>query len=202
MLDENTEKFLTTIFLPVNIGMAALFYTFAFSFFKNLLKELDDYLHLPTTNRNVARRSQEYNKVASYFRSGKLVMNLLFWWAAISFVYGVVCLRANTAQETNEIFWRIALGIISGGICLLSSYLLYVDSNNNDIGPGIAVAFALPTFGSLIITFLIFSGKLSATLPTILDILTAGLMYYLIGWFILSVRYSPLRSLQKLRGTI
>ncbi len=216
MCIQDAASFLTQVFLPITIGMAALFYTFAFTFFKNLLHELDEYLKNelksdPNKEMSIKekeiKKKEEYCNIVNYCHLGELIMHLLFSWCTFSFLFGVFSyMGLNSMYMTSDpIWWKIILGIVLAFLCALSVRLIYRDLNNKKIkviGLGTAFLLAVPTLGSFFILFLIFCHDLSKILPVILLLMLMGLVFYLLYWFFMSFKYSPLRSLQELRGTV
>ena len=213
MYNQYETSFLTQVFLPITMGMAALFYTFAFTFFKNLLHELDEYLKNETKNKTNNKKEEsikkikikkEYHNIVDYCNFGELIMHLLFWWCTLSFLFGILSNYGVNQEISEQWYFRIILGMVFVGLCLLPVALIYRDENNKEIkviGLGTALLLAVPSLGSLVFLFLIFFHKLCKILPAILLFMLTGLVFYLIYWFLMSLKYYPLRSLQKLRGT-
>ena len=148
---------------------------------------------------------KEYSKIVDYCHLGELIMHLLFWWCTLSFLFGILSIFGLSQGISERIYFIIMLGIVFLGLCVLSVFLIYRDENDPEIkviGLGAALLLAMPTLGSLVFLFLIFFHELSKILPAILLFMLMGLVFYLIYWFIMSIKYYPLRSLQKLRGTV
>jgi hypothetical protein len=196
------EKFLTQVFLPINIGIAALFYTFAFTFFKNLLHELEEYLSRNTKKEKSIKTKKEYFNIVKYCHFGQLIMHLLFGWCTFSFLFGILGYYVLLNKIDELIYSKIILAIVFAFFCSLSVFLIYRDINAKLIGLRTALLLAVPTLGSLVLICLICRYKLSEILPIILLTMLIILVFYLLFWFCMSLKYTPLRSLQKLRGTV
>jgi len=147
------EKLITNIFIPINIGILAILYVFAFSLYTNLLKDLHEFVVDPSGKTDEKKGDLYYRKVEDAFKMGGIVMHLAFLWSLFSIFDGIIAIKLLSIEAGERLGWLTCIRISWGAIFGISLGMVVTSVIRKNHGWLFALILIIPSSYMLYTTF-------------------------------------------------
>lgn len=191
------EKLITNFLIPINIGILAILYVFAFTLYTNLLKDLHEFVDKEPVQRDEKKGDLYYRKVEDAFKTGSIVLHLAFLWSLFSVFDGIIAIKLLSLEAGKHLGWLTCIRISWGLLWVISLALIVGSFKRKDYGLLFALILIIPS-SFMAWKMFSFNNCINSLFNAFLW-MTFGLLFYCATWLGTILKYTPLVSLQNLR---